>query len=58
MEPREYIVENINGDYAYLRRTDSGKEEEVFPVAMALLPGEIDVGTRLRREMLEYAVIG
>lgn len=27
MEPREYVVEQIDGDYAHLRRTDAQEEE-------------------------------
>jgi hypothetical protein len=56
MEPKDYIVTRIEGEYAYLRRTDEPSEDELF-VAMALLPPGIDVGTKLHYEMLEYTVI-
>lgn len=52
MEPREYMVLQINGDYAYLKRTD--QEEEPVLVARALLPEQIMEGSRLVYEMLEY----
>lgn len=56
MGPYEYIVEKIDGDYAFLRRTDIPAEEPVI-VARALLPEETDEGVRLLWENLEYSVI-
>lgn len=53
MEARDYIVEDIRGDYAFLRELTSS---EVMPVALALLPLEISIGTRLHWEMLEYTI--
>ena len=38
----DYIVEQIDGDYAHLRRTDL-PDEELKLVARALLPAEIVV---------------
>ena len=55
MEPRDYTVIKIEGEYATLRDDKSG--DELF-IAMALLPLSTDVGTRLHYEMLEYTVIG
>ena len=55
MEPKDYTVARIEGEYAYLR--EDGKDGEIF-IAMALLPEGIDVGTRLHYEMLCYTVIG
>ena len=57
MGPYEYIVVSINGDYAELKRTDE-ESAELKTVARALLPPEIEEGTRLRYEMLEYSLIG
>ena len=54
MEPQDYIVYKIEGQYATLKNTDRG--EEVF-VAMALLPAGVDVGTKLHCECLQYTVI-
>ena len=54
MEPREYRVMKIEGEYAILVDIDTG--EELF-IAMALLPNGVDVGTRLHYEMLEYRVV-
>ena len=51
----EYIVESIDGDYAYLRRTDM-PEEELKLVARALLPDGIAEGTKLVYEMLQYEI--
>ena len=55
MEMKYYIVARIDGDYAWLERTD--KEEEPLLVARALLPEEIDEGTKVKYEMLQYEVI-
>ncbi len=46
MEPHDYIVTDIQGDYAYLQQT--GPEgAEPFQVALALLPPGTDLGTKL-----------
>ena len=50
MGPYEYKVVRIDGDYAHLLRTDIDSDETVL-VARALLPGEIDEGTRLLWEI-------
>ncbi len=57
MEPRRYVVERIDGDYAWLRRTDVPGEEPIL-VARALLPEGIEEGTQLQRILLEYEIIG
>lgn len=56
MEPKVYILTRIDGDYAYLKRTDIPCDDELF-IARALLPPEADEGSRLRYEMLEYTII-
>lgn len=56
MEPKDYTVVKIEGEYAYLRVDGETSDNDVF-VAMALLPIGIDVGTRLHYEMLCYTVI-
>lgn len=53
MEPREYVVEQIDGDYGHLRRVDI-KEPDTILVARALLPQKIYEGCRLIFENLEY----
>ena len=55
MEMKYYIVSRIDGNYAWLERTD--KEEEPLLIARALLPEEIDEGTKVKYEMLQYEVI-
>lgn len=57
MGPYEYVVESVEGDYAYLRRTDVEPSGEPMMIAMALLPDGVDVGTRLRWENLVYQVL-
>lgn len=56
MEPKDYTVVKIEGEYAYLRADGAGASEDLF-IAMALLPLDIDVGTKLHYEMLCYTVI-
>ena len=56
METRFYEVVRIDGDYAYLKRTDK-IEDELFIVARALLPEAIDEGTKLKYEWLQYEII-
>ena len=53
MEPKDYIVEKIDGEYANLKDTETN--EELF-IAMALLPLSTDIGTRLHYENLEYTI--
>ena len=53
MEPKDYVVVKIEGEYATLR--DEAGGGELF-IAMALLPEGTDVGTKLHYEMLEYTI--
>ncbi len=53
----DYIVEQIDGDYAHLRRVDE-PEAELKLVARALLPMEITEGSRLHYELMQYTLIG
>ena len=46
MEQHEYIIADIQGDYAFLKQTDADNPE-LFQVAMALLPPAADIGTKL-----------
>lgn len=55
-DTQEYTVERIDGDYAYLRN-DKEVGAELKCVARALLPEEINEGSRLRYEMMSYEVI-
>ena len=54
MEPKDYIVVKIEGEYATLR--DLETKDELF-IALALLPPGTDVGTKLHYEMLEYEIV-
>ncbi len=56
MEPRDYTVARIEGEYAYLREVDADESAEIF-IALALLPEGVDVGTRLHYEYMEYTVL-
>ena len=57
MQTLYYEVVSIDGDYANLRRTDI-HSDDLKLVARALLPAEINVGTKLKYEMFQYEVIG
>ena len=54
MEPKDYIVKRIEGEYAYLKDIETGGE--IF-IALFLLPENTDVGSRLHYEMMEYTLI-
>ena len=51
---QHYIVERLDGDYAYLKNLER-PEDDLKCVARALLP-EVGEGTRLRYEMMLYEV--
>lgn len=53
MEPKDYVIIKIEGEYATLQ--DVVSKEELF-IAMALLPAGCDVGTNLHYELLEYSI--
>lgn len=53
MEPKDYIVEKIDGDYAHLKNLADG---EVMLIARALIPDECDEGTLLHWENFVYTV--
>lgn len=52
----KYVVERIDGDYAILKNLE-GETAQLKQVARALLPPEINEGTRLQYEMLQYTII-
>ena len=53
MNPTDYILTRIEGEYAYLRDIETGNE--VF-IALALLPAGSDIGSKIHCEMLEYTL--
>ena len=53
MEPKDYIVKKIEGEYATLKDKETG--EELF-IALALLPEGPDLGTHLHYEMFSYEI--
>ena len=56
MEPKDYIVTKIEGEYAYLGESDKPGAEELF-IALALLPEGSDVGSRLLYTFPEFSLI-
>lgn len=51
-----YEVVSIDGDYANLKRTDE-EADDLKLVARALLPAEIEEGSKLKYEMMSYSLI-
>lgn len=56
MEPRDYRVVRIEGEYAYLLEEGKPGAEEIF-IALFLLPQGVNVGSRLHYEMLSYTLL-
>ncbi len=56
MEPKEYIVSKIEGEYAYLHDTSGRCDEDIY-VALFLLPAGVDVGSRLLFQFPEYTLL-
>ena len=54
MQLKDYILDRIEGEYAYLKDIENGNE--VF-IALALLPLGATIGSRLHFEMFEYTLI-
>lgn len=52
----DYVVVRIDGDYAMLQRLDE-PQSELKMVARALLPPEINEGTQLHYEWMQYTII-
>lgn len=55
MEPKDFTVVEIEGEYAYLREVGAAPGNERF-IALALLPEGTDIGTKLHYEMLSYTL--
>lgn len=53
METKHYILTRIEGEYAYLKDTES--DNEIF-IAMALLPEGADIGSKIKCEMFCYTL--
>jgi len=53
VEPKDYIVTRIEGEYAYIKDRDGN---EVF-IALYLLPEGTDMGSKLHFEMFEYTLV-
>lgn len=56
METRYYLVERIDGDYAYLKRMDE-EVDDLLLIARALLPEAIMEGSKLKYEMFSYELM-
>ena len=56
MESKYYTVISIDGDSAWLKRTDTDRDEEPVFIARALLPEGTGEGTKLKSEFLQYEI--
>lgn len=56
MEPKNYIVSRIEGEYAYLHDLSEKCSEDLF-IALALLPMGTDEGIKLHYEFFEYTIL-
>jgi len=56
MEPKDYVISKIEGEYAYLRDLSGACAEEKF-IALALLPIGVDIGSVLHYEMFQYTLV-
>ena len=57
MEPKDYTLIRIEGEYAYLREIgETNPEKDIF-IALALLPAGVDVGDRLHYELFTYTLM-
>ena len=57
MGPWYYEAVRFAGAARNLRRTDIASDE-LNPVALALLPPEIEVGSKIKCEYFQYEIIG
>jgi hypothetical protein len=55
LEAKYYTVSRIDGDYAWLTCTSA--EEEPYFIARALLPLDIDEGSKLKFENFQFEMV-
>ena len=56
MEPKDYTLIKIEGEYAYLREIGEKDSAKDIFIALALLPPGVDVGDKLHYEMFAYTL--
>ena len=57
MEPKDYTLVRIEGEYAYLREIGEADPAKDIFIALVLLPAGADVGDRLHYEMFAYTIV-
>ena len=57
MEPKDYTLVKIEGEYAYLREIGEKDPAKDIFIALALLPPGVDVGDKLHYEMFAYTLV-
>ena len=56
MEPKDYTLVKIEGEYAYLREIGEKDPAKDIFIALALLPPGVDVGDKLHYETFTYTL--
>ena len=56
MEPKDYILIKIDGEYAVLKALNEKDEAGIY-IALALLPAGADIGTKLRCIDFQYTIL-
>lgn len=56
MEPKDYLMIRIEGEYAILKPLTKQDDTEVF-IALALLPAGADIGMKLRCVDFQYTIL-
>ena len=57
MDPKDYTVVKIEGEYAYLREVGVTDDRNDVFIALALLPAGCDLGSRLHCELFCYTLM-
>lgn len=57
MEPKDYTLVSIEGEYAYLREIGESDPKKDIYIALALLPPGVGVGDKLHYEMFAYTLM-
>ena len=57
MEPKDYTLVKIEGEYAYLREINETDPAKDIFIALALLPMGTDEGTRLKYNFPDFEII-
>lgn len=57
MQPKDYVLVKIEGEYAYLREVGVTDDANDVFIALALLPVGADIGSKLHYELFSYTLM-